>query len=501
MIEKDFVLDSWHVEVDRGRITRAKQTVRLEPQIMKVLVFLAEHHNEVVSKERLMEALWKNAYIGDAALTRCICEIRQAFGDNPKAPRIVETIPKVGYRLIARLAPLQKSEKMKRPKILWSAAAGIVIAALLFWSYYEQQPAPFSENAMADSAYKQGVTHFERYEYNHNENAVALFEKAAEYDPEFGLAYASLAAALVHQVFYYGGDRRVDARAAANKALDLEPESAASHNADGLVFSMFGDEDRALQSFERAYTLEPGHWQSTFNAATILRRNTEYKKAEALFLRTLVNSPDHVVAMEHLGFLYLRMGDVETANYWLSRAKNMAPVTIYASAQTAVLALLEGNMSDATENCELVFSYAPKHVQCLYVMGVSNLLAGNMTEARKWFDHAIVQLPESHYAKLGKAQVFLADGNADEGMEIIDQIIEEALASVDQADEGWGDHWILAAAYALQGNEVQAYNWLEKAAERGRRFYLWDSKDPVFANLHGDKRFDRYIAMTMVSDR
>ena len=76
-------------------------TVRLEPKVMLVLLCLAEHPNQVITKERLMRAAWADTFVTDDVLTRAISELRRAFGDSVKEPRFIQTIPKGGYRLIA----------------------------------------------------------------------------------------------------------------------------------------------------------------------------------------------------------------------------------------------------------------------------------------------------------------------------------------------------------------------------------------------------------------
>lgn len=62
---------------------------------------LASHQNEVLSKDRLLETVWHNTFVGEDALVRCISEIRNVFRDDPKSSRVIQTIPKSGYRLIA----------------------------------------------------------------------------------------------------------------------------------------------------------------------------------------------------------------------------------------------------------------------------------------------------------------------------------------------------------------------------------------------------------------
>jgi serine/threonine-protein kinase len=49
-------------------------------------------------------------------------------------------------------------------------------------------------------------------------------------------------------------------------------------------------------------------------------------------------------------------------------------------------------------------------------------------------------------------------------------------------------YW-LASAYLLQGRQVLALEWLEKAINLGNENYLWFESDPNWSDLHGDPRF------------
>jgi TolB-like protein/Flp pilus assembly protein TadD len=79
---------------------------------MDVLVHLAKHGNEVVSKEELVEAVWAKEFLADSALSRVVFELREVLGDVPQDPRYIETIPKRGYRLIA---PVVHDKKASEP--------------------------------------------------------------------------------------------------------------------------------------------------------------------------------------------------------------------------------------------------------------------------------------------------------------------------------------------------------------------------------------------------
>jgi DNA-binding winged helix-turn-helix (wHTH) protein len=82
-------------------VTGPNGVTRLEPKVMLVLACLAAHAGRMVPKDRLLHAAWPDTAVGDDVLTCAISELRRLFEDDPKQPRVIETIPKSGYRLIA----------------------------------------------------------------------------------------------------------------------------------------------------------------------------------------------------------------------------------------------------------------------------------------------------------------------------------------------------------------------------------------------------------------
>ena len=67
---------------------------------MSVLITLAERDGNVVTRDEIFNDVWGDVVVTDESLTRCISELRQALGDNRGQPKFVQTIPKVGYRLV-----------------------------------------------------------------------------------------------------------------------------------------------------------------------------------------------------------------------------------------------------------------------------------------------------------------------------------------------------------------------------------------------------------------
>jgi len=108
---REFRVGDWLVEPDLNRITRADRMVQVEPRVLEVLVCLASRPGEVFPKDKIIPLVWADTYVTDEVLTYSISELRKAFGDDARNPRIIQTIPRKGYRLIAPVVQLTPAAK------------------------------------------------------------------------------------------------------------------------------------------------------------------------------------------------------------------------------------------------------------------------------------------------------------------------------------------------------------------------------------------------------
>ncbi len=74
---------------------------RLRPILMDLLLRLVFEKGKVVSRETLINEVWPRRMVNDEVLSRAIGELRTALADDTREPRYIETLPKIGYRLIA----------------------------------------------------------------------------------------------------------------------------------------------------------------------------------------------------------------------------------------------------------------------------------------------------------------------------------------------------------------------------------------------------------------
>jgi DNA-binding winged helix-turn-helix (wHTH) protein/TolB-like protein/Tfp pilus assembly protein PilF len=136
-------IGDWLVDPAMNQISRGAEVEHLEPKAVEVLVALAQHAGQVVSRERLLSEIWKGVTVSDDALTQSITKLRQALGDTTKEPSYIQTISKRGYRLIATVTAHHTdarpaSETFARPRRLrtmyWIMGAATVAGALaVYW--------------------------------------------------------------------------------------------------------------------------------------------------------------------------------------------------------------------------------------------------------------------------------------------------------------------------------------------------------------------------------
>ena len=141
-----FRVGSWLVQPSLNSISQNGTSDRVERKVMEVLVCLAEHSGEAVPTEKLLQTVWPDTFVSDDVLKRSVSELRRVFEDDAHESRVIETIPKRGYRLVARVEPVNGSDRLvpasqhiesqteirKAPRKLWIASFAIVGGLLFF---------------------------------------------------------------------------------------------------------------------------------------------------------------------------------------------------------------------------------------------------------------------------------------------------------------------------------------------------------------------------------
>jgi len=128
---------TFQVDFKTGEVRKNGLRIRLQDHPLKVLAMLVDRAGDVVTREELQKSLWSTDTFVDFehGLNKAVNKLREALGDTAEHPRFIETLPRHGYRLVAKLevpAPPAPTEDARaaRPRRRHWAAMGIVAAGL-----------------------------------------------------------------------------------------------------------------------------------------------------------------------------------------------------------------------------------------------------------------------------------------------------------------------------------------------------------------------------------
>src|SRR6185295_10266274 len=251
------------------------RTTRLEPKACDLLVLLAGRPGEVISVEQLIESVWGGKFVTSDVVTVAVHALRQAFGDNARAPRFIETVRGRGYRWIAPLdrpepageelaaAPQPPRVVERRPSVAVASllALLLLVSTACVWMLL-RRPAPLPSMTRTQAvlrAQARGLFFSDRRTLADMDKAIEEFRRAIAGEPRFAEPHAALAEALVRRMEWSNvvtAER--EARHEAARALELDPRSPLGQAARASV-ELVLDRDMAAaeQSFRRAIELDP----------------------------------------------------------------------------------------------------------------------------------------------------------------------------------------------------------------------------------------------------
>lgn len=114
---RPFRVGEWQVLPEFNELRGRDGAARVQPRLIQVLRLLAQNAGRTVTREALIEGAWSRRMVNDEVLSRTIADLRQALGDDARQPRYLETIPKLGYRLIAEVEWLQVAARVAPPAV------------------------------------------------------------------------------------------------------------------------------------------------------------------------------------------------------------------------------------------------------------------------------------------------------------------------------------------------------------------------------------------------
>jgi DNA-binding winged helix-turn-helix (wHTH) protein len=129
MAVRRYEFDSFSLDPVERRVFAGDVAVELNSRYFDALLLLLRHPGTLLSKERFLQEVWQGIPVTDEVLTQCIKTLRRQLGDSATQPRLIETIPKHGYRFIAAVNCVE--EKNPAP-----AAQTVATASVYDWRQF-----------------------------------------------------------------------------------------------------------------------------------------------------------------------------------------------------------------------------------------------------------------------------------------------------------------------------------------------------------------------------
>jgi TolB-like protein/Tfp pilus assembly protein PilF len=304
------------------------------------------------------------------------------------------------------------------------------------------------ENAEAYRLYLQANFHHDRLTPEDFVIAIDAYREALKIEPNYPLAWTGLAIAYAYHTGqgWRGSsvaEGRSVAREAAEKAIQLAPDLAESHNAMGVVrYTNDWDWKGAQACFARALELAPNNVLVLRNAAELLRALGRYDEAIALLRQAIQFDPLSGLAYRYLARTSLAAGRLDEAQAAIRKSLELSPRGAFGHYYHSEISRVQGNLDEA-------LSAAKREIH-----DSLRLLALTMVY------HAQARHAES------------------------DAVLEELIAT--EADSS---AFQIAEAFAYRGDRDQAFLWLERAyAGHDAGMNLLRSS-PSMRGLHTDARW------------
>lgn len=122
-----FSFGAFELDVTCGELRKADHLIKLQPQAIRVLILLVQHSGRVVTREEIRANLWRDdTFVDfDRSINFCINQIRSALSDNAENPRLIETLPRRGYRFLVPVTVVLSREGSSAAASTTSADPGI----------------------------------------------------------------------------------------------------------------------------------------------------------------------------------------------------------------------------------------------------------------------------------------------------------------------------------------------------------------------------------------
>ena len=392
-------------------------------------------------------AVWPDTIVEENNLGKAVHAIRRCLGEGQGEQKYIETVPKHGYRFVAKVTRF--AEDTELPLTVQQehdAILGRPMRSPAYDLYLRGKVKAGSENR------------------EDTEAAIKVLEAAVAIDPDLAGAYAQLARAYNTLAFKFSSETQAkvyheNAEVAILKSLALDPKLAEGHFARGLIL-----------------------WTKT--------KGFPHEQALQSYKRSLELDPDDDETHHQLSMVYSHIGLLNEAQESVRRALEINPNNTMARFRVGVYDAYQGGFEDAIN----VFKTIPRDVSPLLVdrcMAEALVQLGRLKEAEEIVDRYLENHPKDEGGSFTSVKAVLLAKRA-KALKA-----EAAIRRAVELGSGFGHfhHTAhnIASAYAAMNRPADAVHSLESAADGGFPNPPYFALDPNLVAIRNHPRFVEFL--------
>ncbi len=360
----------------------------VEAKVMDVLRVLVDNADQVVLRENLIDQVWGVGYGGDERLSRAISLIRKSLGDTRGNHCYIQTIPRRGYKFIAKIDPVveevpekpieqsvEKAVKQISSPVIENPVAieavsstqsskpnpkqpsgknwrtpAMVVALLLISAFIWMNP--FKQNASPQYRVETGLEHVKNFtQKDAIPNAQEIFSGILADDPDHAAARAGLALSLIREYTHLERDPALlrRAKSSAEASLRIDNHLALANISVGWSAEFEGDFEKAHQLYDRADILDPENELTLEGQIRTYNKQGRYSEVRQSLDRALLLYPESALFHLYYGELLTKENSFVKAEAMFRKAISLSNENTRAYAQLAQSLHLQDKTSDGIQ--------------------------------------------------------------------------------------------------------------------------------------------------------
>ncbi len=553
--------DTFQFDTATGELQNAGKHVRLPLQPARVLGVLASNAGRLVTRDELRDQIWSDDTFVDfeQGLNFCIKQIRDALGDEARAPKYIETMPRRGYRFLARVERVVAPRRVALVVLPFENVGGDVAQEYFSDGLTDEMITQLGrlnpdqlrvvgrtssmrfkglgksildigrelsvqyvlEGSVRRSGERVRVTTqlvktedqaqvwTQSYDRTLDDMLAVQSDIAQAVAREINvqlspreatrLAVRPSVSSRAHEAYLRGrhfwNQRTEDAFRKGIEhfmsAIGTDPKYAAPY--DGLcdsyvmlacrgVLPVRETFEKAKEAARKALEIDPELGEAHASLAHVRLHAWDWDGLDADFRRALELSPGHAIAHYWYAEYLMAMGRTDEAIAKVRTARDMDPLSAVLNASLGMILYLARRFDESAAALRRALEDNPNHFLLHFRLGLVSLQLQDHAGGVKEMERAVELSGGSTESRAGLAQAYAAAGRRGAMDRVIDGLTREA-------PQRYVSPYNLARAYAVAGDAVGVFSWLERAYSERNPDLIELRNEPVFDGVRGDARF------------